>query len=629
MRFAARCMISTVRRSLPGAWWAAKTSWYRRHGRVPCLQALAPVDRGPVASGSVCSIELSAALNLQGRVCTLPVLENQLPRPQKVSFGAAGISSNVGRHWQIVQEADVAGCEYSKLVADGKKLEIATENSGVSIHPACVVGAFLTTDAHRLLGENYPPMLCSFRGHTNQWANDLETSDTLSRRTLSRLLARPAIVREVRSEFETAAAALTKTIDDMLVAGPEGCLSELLSMYHRYNADYAHAYLLGWLPLAAEGLAGNLSGRIVELLSQLIRERDVQRSVAECFSVLVGPNRPSIRQRERLDFFALVNTAVAALGREGEDQNSRGGVLVECPEFEVALSRHHEEYSWMAFDYEGPAIPISAFRDEVLQFMADARDPDEERRQLLAALEEAGTERAGLERLLSINEHDELNIAIGMAREFTDWKRESQELLFRSYFALDHLLTQLAQKAQIDRSLLRCLLPSEMDEFFLSSNPPEEELIARRTECLLVFEPGEITVLTPPESREKLATLVAPPITEAEDGLRGLGAYPGLITGPARLVESIEDLGKVNPGDVMVSSKTNPNLVVAMKRCAAIVTDYGGLTCHAAILSHELMVPTVVGTRVATRAIRDGDTVRVDADSGIVNVLEKGTSGVE
>ena len=76
-------------------------------------------------------------------------------------------------------------------------------------------------------------------------------------------------------------------------------------------------------------------------------------------------------------------------------------------------------------------------------------------------------------------------------------------------------------------------------------------------------------------------------------------------------------------GDILVSIATNPNLVSAMKKASAIITNAGGLTCHAAIVSRELNIPCIVGTKVATKVLKDGDLVEVDADEGMVKILKK------
>ena len=82
-------------------------------------------------------------------------------------------------------------------------------------------------------------------------------------------------------------------------------------------------------------------------------------------------------------------------------------------------------------------------------------------------------------------------------------------------------------------------------------------------------------------------------------------------------------MGKMEKGNIMVAHTTFPALIPAMKKAAAIVTDDGGITCHAAIVARELKIPCVVGTKIATQVLKDGDLVEVDADKGIVKILKK------
>lgn len=105
--------------------------------------------------------------------------------------------------------------------------------------------------------------------------------------------------------------------------------------------------------------------------------------------------------------------------------------------------------------------------------------------------------------------------------------------------------------------------------------------------------------------------------------LSGLGASPGTAVGKVAIVHDIEQLEKCGPGDILVTQMTTPDMVPAMKRAAAIVTDEGGMTCHAAIVSRELGVPAVVGTKQATKLLKDGMLVTVDGEKG--NVVEGGT----
>ncbi|MCI4373748.1 MAG: phosphoenolpyruvate synthase, partial [Thermoplasmata archaeon] len=100
--------------------------------------------------------------------------------------------------------------------------------------------------------------------------------------------------------------------------------------------------------------------------------------------------------------------------------------------------------------------------------------------------------------------------------------------------------------------------------------------------------------------------------------VRGFGASPGIASGVARLLRGAEEMDRIQAGEVLVTTMTTPDMVPAMSRASAIVTDEGGMTCHAAIVSRELGVPCVVGTREATKKIAEGSTITVDGKTGQV-----------
>ncbi len=100
--------------------------------------------------------------------------------------------------------------------------------------------------------------------------------------------------------------------------------------------------------------------------------------------------------------------------------------------------------------------------------------------------------------------------------------------------------------------------------------------------------------------------------------LRGLGGAPGGASGTVRVLRSLDDAAALRDGDVLVTHMTSPDWTALMRRASAIVTDSGGMTCHAAIVSRELGIPCVVGTGEATRVLRDGELVTVDATHGVV-----------
>ncbi|WP_296879621.1 phosphoenolpyruvate synthase [uncultured Methanobrevibacter sp.] len=100
--------------------------------------------------------------------------------------------------------------------------------------------------------------------------------------------------------------------------------------------------------------------------------------------------------------------------------------------------------------------------------------------------------------------------------------------------------------------------------------------------------------------------------------VRGLGASPGMASGKVKIVFDIDELDKIKDGDIMVTTMTTPDMVPAMRRASGIVTDEGGVTCHASIISRELGIPCVVGTGSATNTLEENSGVTLDGKKGLV-----------
>lgn len=108
------------------------------------------------------------------------------------------------------------------------------------------------------------------------------------------------------------------------------------------------------------------------------------------------------------------------------------------------------------------------------------------------------------------------------------------------------------------------------------------------------------------------------PEVRANQLLTGIGASPGIASGRTKIIFGKGDITRIEKGDIIVTRMTSPDLVPAMSKSAAIITDLGGRTCHAAIVSREMGIPAIVGTKEASKILSDGQEVTVDAYNGIV-----------
>jgi pyruvate,water dikinase len=115
-----------------------------------------------------------------------------------------------------------------------------------------------------------------------------------------------------------------------------------------------------------------------------------------------------------------------------------------------------------------------------------------------------------------------------------------------------------------------------------------------------------------------------PPQPASEpNSVSGNAGSPGIATGPARIIRSLADAARLQPGDILVTETTAPPWTPLFATAAAVVTDTGGILSHCAVVAREYGIPAVVGTGMATTAIHDGQLLEVNGDTGIVRIIDE------
>lgn len=203
------------------------------------------------------------------------------------------------------------------------------------------------------------------------------------------------------------------------------------------------------------------------------------------------------------------------------------------------------------------------------------------------------------------------------------------ELRLRGFMPLDYwfrqiLLPVLEHRFGIPVALSRQFTFQELLDCLLTKSYPKTEIAKRVDYFLVSVHAGRISIQGGVVGRKKAQKLL-PKAPARSATLRGQVAHVGDVQGSAYVLSWNEtDLSTsmdVMPrGSILVVGQTRPQLMLAIKKAAAIVTDEGGITSHAAIVARELGIPCIIGTRVATKMIVTGDTIRVDAYTGTVHI---------
>lgn len=221
---------------------------------------------------------------------------------------------------------------------------------------------------------------------------------------------------------------------------------------------------------------------------------------------------------------------------------------------------------------------------------------------------------------LSVKEREAFEIVRDLG--YYKWIREYefQEALYNLKFVQN----ELGKRCKLSTLESKYLLADEFQEAI--KNPKKFQKMAKqryKNSLILVDKNKGVIIFTGNKAKQKYLKMgfIEGESKPETNGIKGTPAFLGKVSGVVRIINTVKDIKKMRKGDILVSQATNPELISAIKKASAIVTNEGGITCHAAIVSRELKIPCIVGTKIATKILKDGDKVEVNANKGIVKKL--------
>lgn len=201
------------------------------------------------------------------------------------------------------------------------------------------------------------------------------------------------------------------------------------------------------------------------------------------------------------------------------------------------------------------------------------------------------------------------------ARVYSEHIYSLSETFFRS------LAKMIGKKEGYSDTSITCLTRSECEIYFATGKLPGAALLASRYKGgSLYFDRNSETFFDAKQtSLFEQARIRA--LTRELGHLQGVAAFPGRVKARCRILLNPADHAKLRTGEVLITGMTRPEFLPAIKRASAIVTDSGGILSHAAIIAREMQIPCVVGTQIATKVLHTGKRIEVDAEKGIVRIL--------
>jgi phosphoenolpyruvate synthase/pyruvate phosphate dikinase len=203
-----------------------------------------------------------------------------------------------------------------------------------------------------------------------------------------------------------------------------------------------------------------------------------------------------------------------------------------------------------------------------------------------------------------------------LAQKFSYWKTNRLDIFSLADSKIHHLYKAAAQIIGISLEQLFAMTRKEILSSLKDKNASVDEKTRteRQKAYCLVLHMGKIGFYRPNQNKQEKHGL-------EHKSIQGVSACAGRVKAKVRVIKIDQDLKKFRKGEVLVTKMTRPEYGTVLDYASAFVTDEGGMLCHAAIISREMNKPCIIGTKNATKILKNGDTVEVDADQGVVNIL--------
>ncbi|PIN75192.1 hypothetical protein COV17_04155 [Candidatus Woesearchaeota archaeon CG10_big_fil_rev_8_21_14_0_10_36_11] len=212
---------------------------------------------------------------------------------------------------------------------------------------------------------------------------------------------------------------------------------------------------------------------------------------------------------------------------------------------------------------------------------------------------------------------------VNVSQFFSLLRDKRKTIQQKVFYHMACLLEEIAKKSTISRTNLEHLRVDQITIGSLQNKKEIKNIINKQKEGYFFAWTTNKNIFT--ETGKDANVIYEKYYSEkehTETEISGLSASQGFAKGIVRIVLNTHGKITFNKGDVLVTAMTSPDFVPLMRKASAIVTDLGGITCHAAIIAREFNKPCIVGTRIATKIFKEGDIVEVDAEKGIVKIIK-------
>ncbi|MBU0597976.1 hypothetical protein KKF61_03180, partial [Patescibacteria group bacterium] len=410
-------------------------------------------------------------------------------------------------------------------------------------------------------------------------------------------------------------APLPSLTDRQLIKLFKNCL-----LYHRQQHGIGAS--ISW---QADADKERVTRGIWQKIETHLRQTGSSHELADIFGILTTPEQESLAALEEKDFLRLailIKSKPKALRIFKTNEASE--IMKKLHQADESLynkiNKHYRNYCWLTYQYKGPAASLEQFLGRWQTLVKGQSDPKSLLKKFISERKQVLNQQKLLNKQIKLTPY--LKKIVRMGQRLVYIKDFRKYALYHGMYCYEPLFIEIGRRLGLTISQIWAMNTWEIPDALLKRQFNVHELNERQKLAVAYTDAKKYVVYTGQTARNFLTKVVFEKQFQQMIGeLHGTPACSGKAVGTVKIVNLPTDMKKMKQGDIMVAHNTNPNLVPAMKKAAALVSEAGGLTCHTAIVARELRIPSVVGVPGADKILHDGDRVKVDATHGIIKKI--------
>lgn len=398
---------------------------------------------------------------------------------------------------------------------------------------------------------------------------------------------------------------------------------KLFEAYEKYIRLYEDIYV--WGEPFAFAARFRLSDYLSEYLKNVLQKRNKAERFNEYFNTLITPSQKPFITEEKEELLKIALKIKDKRLKSLFKKNLKFIIkeIKKYQDIDNGVNKHTEKYQWVSYNYGSYLLTKNYFLKELKTIVGENLAEVELKKieQIYGGIK---NKQSKIVKELKIDKYrQQLFDALRWNSFIIDYKKKVFTL---SHFYINFsLMKEIAKRLKMKQSLAHCFLEHEMKKALLQNKLVPQKILEQRYKRSVVFiKNGKATLLIGQKAQPFLEKqgIIQEELEEVKE-IKGQIANIGLVKGKAKIITGPKDFPKMKKGEILVAHMTTPEFIPVLKKAIAFVTDEGGITCHAAIISRELNIPCVIGTKNATKVLNDNDFVEVDANNGLIKIIKK------